>query len=560
MTKRRSASIGAVSGAARAPISRRAFLLAGITAVVAACREGAGTNVGSTSPSTPSTSTPSTTTPTTTAATTTAPTTTAPPTPELPGDPFTLGVASGDPLADSVILWTRLAPAGGGMPDEDVEVTWELANAADFAELLESGTAVASPGHAHAVHVDATNLEPSTTYWYRFRVGSFTSAVGRTVTMPAPDDRAATLTIGHASCQHYETGFYAAHRDIAASQLDAVIWLGDYIYENAARPIGQDGVVRSHDGPETTDLTAYRNRYALYKSDRDLQAAHASAPWFVIWDDHEVQDNYAADHSKDPAVPPAQFQSRRAVAYQAWWEHQPVRLPAPTGADYQIYRSFTLGPLATLFLLDGRQYRTDQACGDAVLNLSPACPDTFAPGRTMLGDTQERWLYDGLGNATTTWNILGNQVMLGDLTLDGAVLNYDQWDGYPEARQRLKTAIDAAGLKNVVAVTGDIHVAFVNNITVDDESGRHNVATELVATSISSDSGFPPGTGAMLPTRFPEIQWANDLKRGWVRSMLTQDEWRAEYRIVDDVTRADSAVGMDRTFRIVPTEPGIAPG
>jgi alkaline phosphatase D len=539
-------------------VNRRAFILGGLAAVTAACRSGAGASPATTAaggstttrPSTPPTTTPST-------------TTTVPPAPDLPSDPFRLGVASGDPLADRVIIWTRLAPDplhGGGMPAEDVAVAWELSTTADFAELVGSGIATATPAHGHAVHVDAANLEPSTTYWYRFRVGRFTSATGRTRTMPAPDDHAATLSIGHGSCQHYETGFYAAHRDVAASELDAVIWLGDYIYEEAARPVGQNGVLRSHDGPETTDLAAYRNRYALYKGDPDLQAAHASAPWFVVWDDHEVQDNYADDRSKNPSVPPAQFLLRRAAAYQAWWEHHPVRLPAPTGSDYQIYRSFELGSLATLFLLDGRQYRADQACGDAVLNLSPACEETFAPGRTMLGEPQERWLYDGLGRSTTRWNILGNQVMLGDLTLDGAVLNYDQWDGYPEARERLKAAIEEAGLTNVVAVTGDIHVAFVNNLTVEDESGRHTVAAELVATSISSTSGFPPGTGAMLPSRFPEVQWANDTKRGWVRSEISPTDWRAEYRVVQDVSRADSPVATDRTFRIVPTEPGAAPG
>jgi alkaline phosphatase D len=334
------------------------------------------------------------------------------------------------------------------------------------------------------------------------------------------------------------------------------VWLGDYIYEGAARPVG-DEVVRSHNGPEPMDLAAYRDRYALYKTDADLQAAHAATPWFVVWDDHEVENNYAGDHSEDPSVPLDVFRLRRAAAYQAWWEHQPVRLPPPTGPDYPIYRTYPLGGLATLFLLDGRQYRTDQACGDATLDLSPACPETFAPGRTMLGEQQERWLDDGLRASRTVWNVLGNQTMLGDLTLNGAVLIYDQWDGYPAARQRLKDAIVGAGLTNVVAVTGDFHVAFANDLTVADGAGRRTVATELVATSVSSTSGVPAGTGAQLVGQFPEITYANDLKRGWVRSVITKDDWTAEYRVVDDVTAAGSGSSTDAVFRILPGAAGV---
>ncbi len=222
----------------------------------------------------------------------------------------------------------------------------------------------------------------------------------------------------------------------------------------------------------------------------------------MIWDDHEVENNYAGDHSEDADVPEAEFQARRAAAYQAWWEHQAVRLPAPESADYQIYRSFSLGSLAQLFLLDGRQYRSDQSCGDQVLVLEPPCPETFAPGRTMLGDEQERWLLDGLAASPTTWNIVGNQTILSDLTLNGAILNYDQWDGYPEARQRLLYGIDQTGLTNVVTLTGDIHAAGVIDLVVEDENGSHPVGTELITSSVSSTTNLPVGAEAIL-AQFP---------------------------------------------------------
>ena len=535
-----------------ARLSRRSFLLGALAGgTLAACR-GDGTS------SSPETAGSATSAPATTVPTTTVPTTTLPPAPPLPGDPFTLGVASGDPLPDSVILWTRLAPeplapgGAGGMPAEELEVVWEVSETDTFDELSAGGTAAATPLHAHCVHVDVTGLSPSTTYWYRFRVGPHTSPTGRTRTMPAATGPPGQIVLGHASCQNFETGMYAAHRDISTAGLDALVWLGDYIYEGGAHAVGESNVIRSHDGAEAVDLAGYRNRYALYKSDPDLQAAHTSAPWYVIWDDHEVDNNYAGDQSQDTSVPAATFRERRTAAYQAWWEHQPVRLPAPDGADYQMRRSFSLGPLAQLFLLDGRQHRSDQACGDEVLSLAPPCPETFAPERTMLGDEQERWLLDGLGASRSTWNIIGNQTVLSDLTLNGAILNFDQWDGYPDARQRLLYGIDQAGLTNVVTLTGDIHAAGVADLTVADENGVHAVGTELVTSSISSTSNLPVGAEAVL-AQFPAVRYADGRRRGWVRSVITPTGWEAEYRAVEDVTRADSAVTVAARFRIDPT-------
>jgi alkaline phosphatase D len=524
--------------------------------VLAACRDSSGSASSTESPSPPSDTTA------TSATSTAAATTSTTSIPELAGDPFTLGVASGDPVEDAVILWTRLAPdpvapgGTGGMPAETVDVSWEVAEDEAFTTVVASGSAAAGPDHAHTVHVDATGLSAGTTYWYRFSLGPYTSPAGRTRTMPSADDPTARLVLGHASCQHYETGFYAAHRDIAGAQLDALVWLGDYIYEGAARAVGEGNgtVLRSHDGPEPTDVAGYRNRYALYRGDPDLQAAHASTPWFVVWDDHEVENDYAGDASQD-AVAPDAFRLRRAAAYQAWWEHQPVRLPPPNGAEYEMRRQFALGSLGTLFLLDGRQHRTDQACGDVKLSLDPPCPETFDPARTMLGVEQEQWLLDGLAASRSTWNVLGNQTVMADLTLNGAVLNFDQWDGYPAARQRLLDAVDQGGVANVVTLTGDIHAAGVADLTVEDENGRRAVATELVTSSVSSISNLPAGAEAIL-AQFPDVRFADGTRRGWVRNTVTPDAWEVEYRAVENVADPASPIAVTARFRIDAGAPG----
>jgi alkaline phosphatase D len=308
-------------------------------------------------------------------------------------------------------------------------------------------------------------------WFYRFRAGTFTSPTGRAQTAPAADS-AAEARFASASCQNYQNGYYTAHRDIADQQPDFVVWLGDYIYEGDSYPIDGANVVRSHGTPEVRTLDDYRNRYALYRGDADLQASHAACPWYVIWDDHEVENNYASLIPENPEEAP-DFAARRAAAYQAWWEHMPVALPPPNGTDeYRIYRSFRWGSLLDLALLDGRQYRSDQACGDPGLSLDPACPETFDPDRTMLGAEQEAWLIDTLDAATSTWRVIGNQTVFGDLTLAGAVLNYDQWDGYPADRSAIVDRLAADAVPNVVVLTGDIHLAGTGTIRAGERRRR----------------------------------------------------------------------------------------
>src|SRR3954470_3654873 len=413
--------------ASMGPVSRRVFLAMGAAAVVAACSDSDGEGAATTG---------ETTVPTTTAATTsTVQPTTVPPTTttstlaplELSGDPFTLGVASGDPDATSVVLWTRLAPdpvAGGGMPDEDVPVVWEVSGTSDFATIVATGVETATSAHCHTVHAVAEAHEGPC--YFRFRAGQYTSPVGTTRAAPDPQADAGRATFAVANCQNYANGSYAAHRDLAEHTPDFVVFLGDYIYEDPGST-DADPTQRVHLGVEPTTLVDYRNRYARYKSDPQLQAAHAVCPWFVIWDDHEVENNYAGLTPQDPADA-ATFPDRRFAAYKAWWEHQPVRLDPPVAADkeYRMYREMRWGNLIDLTLLDGRQYRSDQACGDATLSLDPPCAEVLDPARTMLGDAQEQWLYAGLASSTSTWNVIGNQVIFADATLNGAVLNYDQ--------------------------------------------------------------------------------------------------------------------------------------
>lgn len=524
------------------PISRRAFLAAGAAVVGAACSDRQGDGSATTSTTAISTSTST----STTEATTT--TSTLPPV-EFSADPFTLGVASGDPDATSVVLWTRLAPDplnGGGMPDDDIDVTWEISDTADFVAVVADGSETAVVARGHSVHA-VVPLDQGRWY-YRFRVGRYISPVG--VTSPAADAglAAAEVRFAVANCQNYANGHYAAHGDIAEKQPDFVVWLGDYIYESAGSQGTVDPGARVHLGPEPTTVEEYRNRYARYKSDPQLQAAHRACPWFVIWDDHEVENNYAGLTPQGAADEPT-FEERRFAAYRAWWEHQPVRLDPPIAADqdYRIYRDVQWGDLIELALLDGRQYRSDQACGDVTLSLDPPCPETTDPARTMLGDEQEAWLFETLGASTAVWNVIGNQTVLADSTFNGAVLNYDQWDGYPLQRERVLQHLADAAVPNLVVLTGDIHLAAVAQLRSGGRGVGTPVGVEFVTTSISSAGLIGNELTDVLKT-FPDLVDAELAHRGYSLHTVTSERWTAEYRIVTDVSRADSEVTTLGTY------------
>lgn len=479
--------------------------------------------------------------------------------PALPPGLFSLGVASGDPLNNRVVLWTRLAPeplAGGGMPEVDVPVRWEVSLDESFRRVVRRGTAVASPRHAHSVHVDVVGLRPDSWYHYRFLAGDEASPVGRTRTAPPPG-RGDRLRFLFASCQNWQQGFWPAWAHAADEDVDLVVFLGDYIYEGPRGGFDIE-IVRFHNGPEVTDLGAYRNRYGLYKGDPALQAAHAAFPFVVTWDDHEVDNNYAGLSPENPAEAPG-FAARRAAAYKAWWEHQPVRMPPPTGPDLRIHRSLDWGRLVRFHVLDGRQYRSDQPCG---ADLGPPCPERTAPDRTMLGADQEAWLGRSLRRSHARWDVLANQVVMTAMPLaGGAIYNLDQWDGYAAARTRLYDRIRAARVENAVVVTGDIHAAGVADLVDEHPDGTpmtESLGTELVGTSISSS--FPPelaDVAEQLIAGLPHIHFADVRHRGYTRCEVDRRRMVAAYRQVASAASPESPISTGPTFTIESGSPVV---
>lgn len=480
------------------------------------------------------------------------------------GSPFTLGVASGDPLPDSVILWTRLAPSpfepGGGMPSREVPVEWEVATDERFTRIVRRGTAGARPERGHSVHVDVRGLEPARWYWYRFRTGAHASPVARTRTAPAPDAHASRLRFVFASCQNWPNGYFSAYRRMAEEDLDLVLHLGDYIYE---APIGATTKRREAAPeaarPEPKTLEGYRFRHALYRSDLDLQAVHHAFPWIVAWDDHEVADNWAGDLDTK-GTSPEEFRRRRAAAFQAYYEHMPVRLEAPTGPDYRIYRRFTFGRLAEFNVLDTRQYRTDQPCGDG---RKPRCPETLSPRATLLGREQESWLFDGLDRSQARWNVLAQQIFMSQFdNVPGPdeLFAMDKWDGYVSARRRLFSYLADRRPSNPVVLAGDAHLSLVCDLKLDfDDPKSPTVAAEFSGTAISS-GGVTPEVAARTQqavSEQPHIRYYEGLKRGYVRCQVEPGLWRTDLRAVETVARADSPVSNDASFVVEAGQLGV---
>ena len=471
--------------------------------------------------------------------------------------PFALGIASGDPTAAGVVLWTRLAPeplTGGGMPDENVEVSWEVARDDRMRDVVQGGTEVATPRLGHTVHVEVNGLEPGRWYWYRFTVGSAASPIGRTRTLPAAGAPVERLRLAFASCQHYEQGYFTAYRHMVAEDLDLVFHLGDYIYEYA----GREGRARTHTGDEIELLADYRNRYALYRTDPDLQAAHAAFPWVVTSDDHEVDNNYAAMVSED-ALPAELFRRRRAAAYQAYYEHMPLRRSSlPSGARMQLYRHFTVGDLASFFVLDTRQYRTDQPCDDRGGSL---CPGVLDPAATLLGDDQERWLTEGLDRSVSRWNVLPQQVLMARVDSRPGPdegFNLDVWSGYDVARRRLMEFLATRRPSNPVVLTGDLHTNWVNDLKVDyGDPGAPTVATEFVGTSISSggDGADTRDSTAEMLAENPFVKFFNG-QRGYVRCDITPQRWQADFRVLEYVSRPGSPISTRASFLVENGRPG----
>lgn len=480
------------------------------------------------------------------------------PAPKFSAYPFSLGVASGDPLEDGVVLWTRLAPKpleGGGMPDLGVEVDWRLAEDEGMKKVVKKGTAMATPALGHSVHVEVAGLRPDSWYWYQFRAGKELSPVGRTRTAPAAGTMPDRLKYAYASCQHWETGFFTAYEHMAAENPDLVVHLGDYIYEGPPRP----GNPRIHNSLEIVSLTDYRNRHALYKTDKALQTMHARAPWIVTWDDHEVDNNYAGDIPEDKQTR-QQLLERRASAYQAYYENMPLRARAtPKGTGMLLYRSVEWGRLANFTVLDTRQYRTDQPCGDG---RKEPCPATYDPAGTLLGETQHVWMEKQLAESKATWNILAQQVLMARIDFKrgpGELLSMDQWSGYEACRNRVLRYLHERRISNPVVITGDIHSNWVSNLKLDwkDEKSP-TVGVELVGTSITSGGD---GLDAMkgvedVYAENPHLKW-HGAKRGYVSCVVTPKETRADYRMVPFVTKPGAPVQTPKSFVVQAGRAGL---
>ena len=494
-------------------------------------------------------------------------------------DPFALGVASGDPQPDGVVLWTRLLwPAGReGEAAQPVPLRWELAEDERFSRGLRSGDTLALPDLAHTVHLELTGLKPDRVYWYRFMLGDAVSPVGRTRTLPAPDAAASRLRVAYASCQRWEHGYYAAWRQCRLDDPDLVLFLGDYIYEYP----GASNSARSVVGGWVLTLDQYRARYALHKSDEDLQAMHAACPWLVTWDDHEVQNDYAGLHEGSgialiSAVD--DFPARRAAAYRAWYEHMPVRSSVLTqglaglasGAEMRVYQRVDWGRLATLYLLDGRQYRDVQPClkgprsGGSMVD-PQTCSVWNDPGRQFLGTTQERWLDEALARRakeTGHWNIIAQQLLFGpraDRPGPGQKLWNEGWDGYSAARQRMLDTLQRRSVRNAVMLGGDVHENWVGHLKAD--YARPDSATlgvEFCGTSITSRASSE--AVARTPERLaenPHFVFGDAQHRGYGLAEFSASGLRTTLRGVEDPMRADSPVTDLARFEVAEGRPQV---
>lgn len=484
--------------------------------------------------------------------------------PTFSADPFTVGVASGDPTDRGVVLWTRLAPRpfepGGGLPAENIEVEWELAADDAMTQVVQRGVAIATPQLAHSVHVEVDGLEPTRWYWYRFRSGDAESPIGRTRTMPSALAMPRELRFAFASCQHYESGFYTAYEHMLRDGLDLVIHLGDYIYEGPAK----EGGVRKHLGAEIKSLEDYRIRHALYKSDLHLQAMHAHCPWVVTWDDHEFDNNCAGDISEEAGVSSADFLARRANAYQAYYEMMPLRRTSlPRGADMRLYRSVSFGRLAKFQVLDTRQYRTDQPNGDKASPLNEAALD---PRGSLLGKRQAGWLQAALLESNAQWNVLAQQVMMGLVGFQPEgqeTLHYsmDQWGSAAYERGKLLEFLRDRRVPNPVVLTGDIHSNWANDLRIDDRRPETPVvAAEFVGTSLSSGGNgvaSPKGLEQRLALN-PSLRFCN-AERGYVRCTVTPDAWRSDYQVVPEVEKPGGPVVTRASFVVEAGETGLKP-
>jgi alkaline phosphatase D len=494
--------------------------------------------------------------------------------PQLDGNPFALGVASG-PSEHGIVLWTRLAShiesqiarlSGLGTeryvaarreelrrPAPSVDIRWEVAEDEAFRTVIRRGTARATSELGHSVHVELNDLPPSRWYWYRFLFGDAMSAAGRTRTPDAPDAARTRLRVALASCQHYEYGHFGAYAHMRADDPELVLFVGDYIYEggpNTSR-------FRAHPFPSARTLFDYRLRHALYRLDPDLQRMHAHGPWLVTWDDHEVSNDYAGDVGEDPAV---DGHARRLAAYQAYYEHLP--LPVSTlverFAHVRLYRTQRAAALASFIVLDDRQYRDRQACqpagrgGSSVVD-DAACLERRDPARTLLGREQLAWLQQQLARSDTRWNFIVQQTLFSPLAREPGSARFwtDGWDGYPAERERVLAAIEAARVRNPVLLGGDVHANWVCDVKRDfDDPSSPVIATEFCGTSITAASSWDAARTARVAGNNAHVRFADSERRGYLIADIDDKALRVKLRVVDDVRKKAPAISTLASFEV----------
>jgi alkaline phosphatase D len=479
--------------------------------------------------------------------------------------PFALGVASGRPRPDSMVLWTRLIVSDEDravLGDTSLRVQVEVFADEGCKRRVHSSEVLTDASRGHSVHVHVQPLQAATDYWYRFRQGDALSAVGHTRTAPALNADVRQLRIALASCQHYEQGQYVAHQEIAQQSLDFVLFVGDYIYESS----NPQYALRKHSGPEPKTLAQYRERYAQYKRDPMLQAAHAAHPWVLMWDDHEVVNDYANDQDRN-YTDPQQFLLRRAAAYQAYFEHQPVLLGpdanSPQAASMRLYDQLSWGQLADLWTLDCRQYRSPQACRDPVRGggrMVTQCEALDDPQRSMLGAAQERWLNQTLSASKRTWKLLGQATLIAPTSIPapvGRATYTDAWDGYPQARQRLLQTVVDARLQNVVTLGGDVHMNVASNLRlVPNDPASPIVASEFVTTSITS-RGMGDNVLAVIKASNPDLVHARADERGYSLITVTPERVRCDFRTTAFPAGREAGLKTQASFVVHKDRPGV---
>ncbi|MGW0820432.1 alkaline phosphatase D family protein [Streptomyces sp. NPDC002845] len=492
------------------------------------------------------------------------------------GPAFLHGVASGDPLPDGVLLWTRVTPTAEAVPGSglgpDLAVEWTVAKDRAFTTIVAKGSVTATAASDHTVKADVRGLEPATDYWFRFSAGATDSPVARTRTAPATGAAVSGLRFGVVSCANWEAGHFSAYRHLAArGDLDAWLHLGDYIYEYGTGEYGtRDTVVRPHaPAHEILTLADYRTRHGRYKTDADLQALHAAAPVIAIWDDHEIANDTWSDGAENHTESTeGAWTARAAAAKQAYFEWMPVR-PAIEGTTY---RRLRFGRLADLSLLDLRSFRSQQ--------VSTGNGGVDDPERTVTGRAQLDWLKAGLNASDTTWRLVGNSVMIapfavGSLTAEllkplagllglpkeGLAVNTDQWDGYTDDRRELLAHLRDNAIRNTVFLTGDIHMAWANDVPLN--AGTYplsaSAATEFVVTSVTSDNlddilKVPEGVvsavaSPLIRATNRHVRWVDTDRHGYGVLDITAERAQMDYYVLSDRTKADATSSWARSYR-----------